>query len=258
MTSTAADPTIAAMVRAARAGGDVAIAHYRRGVAVERKPDGSPVTEADREAEQTIVEALRADFPDHGFLGEELGGAGPRAARFIIDPIDGTRNFIRQIPVWATLIALEEDGVITAGVVHQPVTGDLHTARRGRGATLNGERLAVSTIETLDRAMIVHPSLTLLRGDGYWSGFVRLVDATRRQRGFGDFLCFTTIAEGRADVGLGLGVKPWDLAPLKLLVEEAGGRFTDLDGVQTIEAGHALATNTRLHAATLAVLRGGA
>ena len=248
------DSTVEAMVRAARSGAEVALAHYRRGVPAALKPDGSPVTVADREAEQAIVEALGAVFPDHGFLGEEMGAAGPSGARFIIDPIDGTRNFIRRIPWWATLIALEEGGEITAGVVYQPVTGDLHAARRGRGAFLNGERLRVSDIETLDRALLVHPSLTLLRGDGLWDAFVRLVDATPRQRGFGDFLCYTTVAEGRAEIGLGVNVKAWDLAALKLLVEEAGGRFTDFDGVPTIDSRQAVATNGRLHDAVLALL----
>ena len=247
-------PVLKAMVAAARAGAEVARAHFRRGIAATTKPDGSPVTAADREAEETIVGHLRRAFPDHGFLGEESGAEGPTAARFIIDPIDGTRNFVRGIPFWATLLALEEDGAITAGVVCQPMTGDLHVARRGGGAFLNGERLRVSTVDRLDRAMLVHPSLTLLRGDGRWEPFVRLVSATTRQRGFGDFLCFTTIAEGKADVGLGLNVKAWDLAPLRLLVEEAGGRFTDLAGVPSIASGHALATNGRLHDATLALL----
>ena len=221
------------------------------------KPDRSPVTVADREAERAIVDALRPAFPGHGFLGEEMGEEGPRERRFVIDPIDGTRNFIRRIPVWATLLALEEGGEVTAGVVYQPMTGDLHVARKGEGAFLNGERLCVSTIETLTEATLIHPSLGLIRADGYWEGFVRLVDATRRQRGFGDFMCYTMVAEGKAEVGLGVHVKPWDLAPVRILVEEAGGRFTDLEGVATIGSGTGLATNGRLHAAALALVGAG-
>src|SRR5262245_9346159 len=194
------DRILDAMVDAARAGGAVAAGHFRRGVAVQTKPDGSPVTAADTDAERVIVDRLRREFRDHGFLGEESGAEGPTGARFVMDPIDGTRNFVRGIPFWATWLAPEEGGEVTAGVVYQPLTGDLHTARRGGGSFLNGERLAVSTIDALGRAMLVHPSLTLLRGD-LWPGFVRLVDATGRQRGFGDFLCFTTIAEGRAELG---------------------------------------------------------
>ncbi|HAM55156.1 MAG TPA: histidinol phosphate phosphatase, partial [Candidatus Rokubacteria bacterium] len=126
------------MVEAARAGGEIALAHFRRGVEATLKPDGSPVTEADREAEEVIARTLGAACPEHGVLGEELGARGPSERRFIVDPIDGTRNFIRGIPLWATLVALEEHGEVTAGVVYQPVTRDLHTARRGQGAFLNG------------------------------------------------------------------------------------------------------------------------
>jgi len=251
----AVDRTLDAMVDAARAGATVAEGYFRRGgVEVTLKPDRSPVTAADREAEQVIVERLRRAFPGHGFLGEELGADGPVEARFVIDPIDGTRNFVRGIPYWATLLALEEGGEITAGVVYQPMTGDLHVARRGRGAFLNGARLSVSAVDRLDGAMLVHPSLPLLRGEPLWTRFVRLVDATRRQRGLGDFLFGTTIAEGCAEIGLGLSVKLWDLAPLRLLVEEAGGRFTDFDGAPTIGSGGAVATNGRLHDATLALI----
>lgn len=244
------------MVEAARAGAEVALAHYRRGVEVTLKPDCSPVTAADREAEQAIVEALRAAFPGYGFLGEELGAEGPTARRFVIDPIDGTRNFIRRIPLWATLIGLEEDGEVTAGVVYQPVTGDLHAARKGQGAFLNGEPIRVSAVDRVADAVLVHPSLGLLRTDGRWGAFLRLVDATARQRGLGDFLCFTTIAEGKAEIGIGVNVRPWDVAPLRLLLEEAGGRFTDLAGVPRIDAGAALATNGRLHDTALALIRG--
>jgi histidinol-phosphatase len=221
------------------------------------KPDRSPVTAADREAEAAIVERLRRAFPDHGVLGEELGASGPTRARFIVDPIDGTRNFVRGIPVWATLVALEEAGEITAGVVYQPMTGDLHVARRGQGAYLNGERLRVSDIGRLEEATLVHPTLTLIRQEGLWEGFVRLVDATARQRGFGDFLCSTFVAEGKVEIGLSLGVKIWDVAALRLLVEEAGGRFTDLGGARSLHSGTALATNGRLHEATLRLLREG-
>ena len=252
------DATVEAMIAAARAGGDAAAAHFRRGITATLTPDRSPVTGADREAEELIAGRLARDFPGHGLLGEETGASGPEGARFIVDPIDGTRNFVRGIPFWATLIALEEGGEVTAGVVYQPVSGDLHVCRRGAGAFLNGARLRVSAEPALDRAMLVHPSLTLLRGADLWPGFVRLIDATARQRGFGDFLCFTTIAEGRAEIGIGLNVKPWDLAPLRLLVEEAGGRFTSWDGVPTIATDRAVATNGALHDRTLALLAGGA
>jgi histidinol-phosphatase len=127
-----------AAVEAARAAGQIALKYYRGGFEVTIKPDATPVTQADREAERAIVEILSRAFPDCGVLGEEFGGSGSRERRWIIDPIDGTKNFVRRVPLWATLIGLEERGEITVGVVHNPVTGDLYTARRGVGASLTG------------------------------------------------------------------------------------------------------------------------
>jgi len=165
-------------VEAARAAGEIALTYYRGGFSVTMKSDLTPVTQADREAEKTIVGILSHAFPDHGFLGEEFGERGRDDVRWIIDPIDGTKNFIRHIPVWATLIALEERGDVTVGVIYNPVTGDLCTARRGHGAYLNGVRLAVSPVATLGSAALVHAGLRILREAGHWDGFVRLVDAT--------------------------------------------------------------------------------
>lgn len=251
------DRLLEVAVEAARAAGEVAMKYFRRGVGVTLKPDRSPVTEADRAAEHVVVEVLHGAFPEYGVLGEELGARGSQEVRWIIDPIDGTRNFVRGIPIWAVLIALEEHGEVTAGVVLSPVTDQLYTARRGDGAFLGGERLRVSPIPTLDQATLVHASLNLLRGGLHWDGFARLVDATERQRGFGDYMCYTLVAEGKADVAVeGPDLKPWDLAPVKILVEEAGGRFTDFAGAPTIYSGTALATNGRLHDAALVLIRG--
>ncbi len=250
----AVDPLIEVMVAAARAGGAVALRHFERGVATEWKADHSPVTVADREAEAAIIAVLARDFPDHGFLGEETGAHGAAGARFIVDPIDGTRNFIRGLPFWGTLLALEEDGAVTAGVAYAPITGECFTARRGAGAFLDGQRLRVSDVGSLAEATLLHASLTLFRRRGRWDGLVRLVDATGRQRSPGDFYGYTMVAQGVAEIGVGLNVKAWDLAPLRLIVEEAGGRFTDLDGIPTISSGSALATNARLHDQVLALL----
>ncbi len=249
-----------AMIGAAREAGEVALRYYRGGFDVMIKADLTPVTQADREAEQLIVERLGRAFPDCGFLGEEFGDSGARDRRFIIDPIDGTKNFVRGIPVWATLLALEEGGEVTAGVVHNPVLGEMFWARRGGGAFRNGERLTVSKIAQLAEAQLIHAALRPLRQAGYWERFARLVDATDRQRGFGDSMGYTLVAEGKAEIYAelyvdGSGLKPWDLAPCKILVEEAGGVFTDLDGRPTIYTGSALATNGYLHEAALGLLR---
>jgi histidinol-phosphatase len=249
------DRALTAAIEAARAAAEVALKYYRTGFDVTLKPDATPVTQADQGAEQAIREVLGRAFPAHGFLGEELGAVGDQARRWIIDPIDGTKNFVRHVPIWATLIAFEEAGAITVGVIHNPVTGDLLAARRGGGARLNGERVRVSTIAGLREATLLHAGLKLLKDAGYWDGFARLVDATDRQRGFGDYLGYTLVAEGKAEIYLETDLKPWDLAPCKVIVEEAGGRFTDFAGVPTIYSGHAFATNGVLHDAALALFR---
>jgi histidinol-phosphatase len=244
-------------VEAARAAGEIALRYYKAGgMKVTMKADQTPVTQADREVEQAIIRILSRAFPEHGFLGEEFGTRGPEDVRWIIDPIDGTKNFVRHIPVWATLIALEEHGHVTVGVIYNPVTGDLCTVRRGGGAFLNGARLAVSTTADLSASWLVHAGLRILREGGHWDGFVRLVDATERQRGFGDYLGYQLVAEGKAEVYMESDLKPWDLAPCRLMIEEAGGRFTDFTGAPSIYSGTALATNGRVHDAALALLRG--
>jgi histidinol-phosphatase len=246
-------PALDVAVEAARAAGTIARKYFHGDFDVTIKPDQSPVTQADREAEHVITDMLKNAYPDHGILGEEFGAQGARDRRWIIDPIDGTRNFVRRIPIWATLIALEEQGEITVGVIHT-ATGELYTAVRGGGAFVNGDRLRVSDVREIGEAFLVHASLTLVKRAGYWDRFMGLVDATDRQRGFGDYMGYTLVAEGKADIYCEVDLKPWDLAPCKLLVEEAGGRFTDLDGRPTIYSGTALATNGRLHDAALALL----
>ncbi|PYM44682.1 MAG: histidinol phosphate phosphatase, partial [Candidatus Rokuibacteriota bacterium] len=159
-----------AAVDAARAAGHIALKHFHRGVEVALKPDDTPVTRADREAERAIVEILGRAFPAYGVLGEEFGGHGTSEVRWIIDPIDGTKNFVRGIPVWATLIALEERGEVTVGVIHNPVTAELYTARRGAGACLNGARIRVSDEGELHQSSFVHAGLGVVRKSGYWDG----------------------------------------------------------------------------------------
>ena len=255
------DRALEAALDAARAAGAIALRYFRSDVRVMRKADQTPVTQADQEAEAAIVERLRPAFPDVGFLGEEFGAQGSQSRRWIVDPIDGTKNFVRGIPYWATLIALEEEGEVTLGIVHSPATGELYWAQRGQGAWVDGAALRVSRVDRLADAMLVHSSLNLLRpldGGRWWDGFVRLVERTDRQRGFGDYFGYTFVLRGQAEVMLEADVKPWDIAPFKVLFEEAGGRFTDFAGQPTIYSGTALASNGRLHADALAALNGSA
>jgi histidinol-phosphatase len=254
---TAMHPALGAAIEAARAAGEIALRYYHGGVEVTLKPDQTPVTEADRQAEQAITAILGRAFPDWGFLGEEFGEAGSAETRWIIDPIDGTKNFVRGIPVWAVLIALEERGEVTTGVVHNPATGDLYTARRGEGAFANGRPIRVSDCGRMKDAMLLHSGLPLLRAEGWWDGFLRLVDASYRTRGFGDYYGYGLLAEGKAEVYVEVDLKPWDIAAVKILVEEAGGRLTDFSDRPTIYDGRVLASNGRLHDEALRLLNGG-
>lgn len=234
-------------IAAAKAGGAVALRYFRTGVTVERKQDFSPVTVADREAEQEAVAVLQKAFPAYGVLGEEFGERDGSGARWIIDPIDGTKSFIRGIPFFATLIALEEDGEITTGAVYAPATGDLLYAQRGAGAFDQNGPLRVSTVDNIHRAMLVFGGVGLLRTRGYWPAYERLVDNSGRQRAYGDYFGYTFIARGQAEAMIDIDLKPWDLAALKIIVEEAGGRFTDFDGRATAFGGSAIASNGLVH-----------
>jgi len=236
--------------------GETALRYFHGGTNVSIKSDGTPVTQADKESEEIIVETLRKEMPDCGFLGEEFGEQGPKEKRWIIDPIDGTKNFIRGIPVWAVMIGLEEEGEITAGVVYNPATKQLWTAAKGSGAYCNDKRISVSAVDSLAEAQLLHGGLNALRKSSYWDSFVRLVESTKRQRGPGDYLGYMLVAQGQGEIYLEKDLKPWDIAANQIIVKEADGEFTDMDGTSTIYAGSALATNGRLHKSVLEILRG--
>jgi histidinol-phosphatase len=227
---------------------------FRSALTVERKADDSPVTAADRQCEERIVEVLRAAFPDYGVLGEELGESEDAPVRWIIDPIDGTNSFIRGIPYFASLIALEEEGEVTVGIVHAPMTGDLLYARRGAGAYDQNGRVRVSEQRVLAQSMLVFGGASVLRRSGWWAAYERLVDRSGRQRGYGDYFGYTFVMRGQAEAMIDVDLKPWDLAALKVIVEEAGGRFTDFEGRRSIYSGTAVASNGCVHDEILSCL----
>lgn len=250
------DAILNAAIEAAKAAGEVALHYFRTNLAVEIKADRTPVTRADRECEAKIVEILRSYFPRHGFLGEELGEqTGTANSRWIIDPIDGTKNFIRGIPFFTTLIALEEEGDITMGVMYAPATNDLLYARKGNGTFANGRQVHVSDLGNLSEAMLVHGGLKDLKVRPCWQPFLRLVDATARQRGFGDALGHSVVICGQAEIALEPEIKPWDVAATKILVTEAGGRYSDFAGTSSIYTGSAVISNGRVHDAVINILQ---
>jgi histidinol-phosphatase len=226
---------------------------------VETKPDLTPVTEVDRAVEAAIREHLGRVRPGEPVLGEEFGAdGGGRAAevRWIVDPIDGTKNYVRSIPVWATLIAVEREGELTAGLASAPALGRRWWAARGRGAFADGAPIAVSSVSRLEDAQLCFGGLRTWAAAGLQDGFLALAGRCWRSRGFGDFWMHMLVAEGSADIAAEGEVNLWDLAAVKVIVEEAGGRFTDLGGVATASGGSAVSTNGLLHDEVLRLLRG--
>jgi histidinol-phosphatase len=228
---------------------------FRGGLTVERKQDGTPVTEADRGVERELRAVLARERPEDGVTGEEYGTEGEGARRWLLDPIDGTKNFVRGIPVFATLIALEVAGRIEVGVVSAPALGARWWAARGGGAHASGRRVRVSEVASLDQAQLAYDSVPGFAVRGLEERFLGLARRCARTRGFGDFWSHVLVAEGCVEVAVEPEVSPWDLAPLIVIVEEAGGRFTDLDGRARIDGGSAVASNGILHDAVLDALR---
>jgi histidinol-phosphatase len=234
-------------------------------LAVETKPDLTPVSEADHAVEQAVRERLAEIRPGDSVVGEEFGvSAAEGARRWIIDPIDGTQNYVRGIPVWATLLALQDGEEITVGVASAPAISRRWWAARGHGAFvedgLDGgvgggpRRLAVSAVRELGDAQLCFPGLDDWDGPGGLDGLIELAGRCWRSSGFGDFWSYMLVAEGAADITCEPVVSLWDLAAPQIIVEEAGGRFSDLRGIRTAAGGNALATNGPLHDEALAIV----
>ena len=218
-------------------------------LAVTTKPDLTPVSDADRAAEQAIRERLAEARPGDAVIGEEFGltpGAGI-GRRWVLDPIDGTKNYVRGIPVWGALIALERDGEPAIGVVSAPALGRRWWAARGQGAFANGEPIHVSAVAGLGDAQLSYDSMVGFEHHGLGEVALDLARRCWRSRGLGDFWSHVLVAEGAVDVAVEPEVAVWDVAPLLVIVEEAGGRFTDLAGARRVDGGSAVSTNGLLH-----------
>lgn len=227
-------------------------------LAIETKPDLTPVTDADKGAEQALRTLLSQERPDDTVFGEEFGGTTASVGRqWIIDPIDGTKNFVRGVPVWCTLITLVDDGVPVVGVISAPALGRRWWAGHGLGAhtSFGGRerRIRVSGVRDLASASLSYSDLTT-GWDDRRDRFVALTDEVWRVRAYGDFWSYCLVAEGAVDIACEPEVKVWDIAPLDILIREAGGSFTSLDGAPGPHGGSALATNGVLHDAVRARL----
>jgi len=244
-------------VTAAREAGQLALGYFDANVKIEWKRDESPVTVADREAEQLLRATLLRAFPNDGFLGEEFGDSpGTSGFRWIIDPIDGTRNFVRNIPLWGTLVGLTHHGEAIAGVVEVPALGHSYRAIRGEGAFRGERRLRVSDVSDLGKSTMFYTNLSWFERAGRRDDFLKLAQSVQTQRGYGDFYGHVLVAQGSGDVMVEHGVHIWDVAALQPIVEEAGGRFSNWDDGCDLTRPDVIVTNGRLHQDVLRILAG--
>ncbi len=249
-------PELATALAAAREAADLSRQYYQSNLEVEIKADRTPVTRADVECEQLIRQTLLAACPDYGFFGEETGRTGAdAAATWLVDPIDGTKGFVREYPFFSTQIALLKDDVLTVGVSMGTMFDELAWAERGQGAFMNGERLAVSDIDSLAAASVSTGNLRSIAGGDGWQRLGRVLATADRTRGYGDFYHYHLLAAGKIEAVIESDVNILDIAALAVIVEEAGGIFTDLNGGPiTLATRSVLAANAALHPVLLDML----
>jgi histidinol-phosphatase len=255
-TSTRLSILLEAARDAARVAGDIAMRHYRTALTIESKVDGSPVTIADREAEGAVREWIAERFPEDAIEGEELGiTRGDAQRRWVIDPIDGTKTFVRGVPLWGTLIAVIEDREVLAGAAYFPAVGEIIAAAPGEGAWWNDARSAVSRVDRIDRATVLTTDARYPGDDAKRSAWQALSGQALVSQTWGDCYGYLLVATGRAEVMADPRMSVWDAAALQPIIEEAGGVFTDWSGARTAFGGNAIATNAELAAETRALLR---
>jgi histidinol-phosphatase len=247
LSDSALDSSIAPAAELARLTGTIALEHYRSRLVIETKADGSPVTVADRAAETAAREWVRRYFPEDGVLGEEFGEERPAAPRrWIIDPIDGTKSFIRGTPLWGSLVALCEGEKVLAGAAYFPAVDELIAAAPGAGCWWNGSRCAVSSVDVLSGATVLTTDERFRDTPRLYAGWSRVAESAGVSRTWGDCFGYLLVATGRAEAMVDPILSPWDAAALQPIIQEAGGRFTDWHGNETAFGGSAVATNLLL------------
>lgn len=236
---------------------EVILKHFSGSVKYKLKPDQTPVTIADAEAEKVIVKILKSKFPNHGFLGEELGDNNIQAEYvWVIDPIDGTKNYLRGIPLFGTELALIKNGEFIVGVSNSPATGEMIYAEKGKGAYIKGKKIKVSNIDCLEKSYLSFGNTKYFTQDGLGGKLLELSTTTQAFRGFGDFWSYHLLAKGNIDIVMEAKLAIWDVAPFKVIIEEAGGIFTDIKGKEVnINTTSILAANRALHPQMLAKFR---
>jgi histidinol phosphatase-like enzyme (inositol monophosphatase family) len=243
-------------LEAAWTAGRVTLGYFQTRLDVERKGDDSPVTAADRAAEQTLRDLIGRRWPDHGIIGEEYGRQpGASGLTWVIDPIDGTKSFICGVPLYSCLLALTDGTRPLVGVAHFPALGETIYAARGMGCFHNGRRAHVSAVSDLGEAVLLASEIGGYAKHGKADAWEQLVARTRIQRTWGDAYGYLLVATGRAEIMLDAVMNIWDCAPLGVILEEAGGTFTDWQGRPTIDAGESIATNGALFEQVMALTR---
>lgn len=242
-------------INAAKLAGDLALKYFKSQPEVEYKPDNTPVTRADREAEKLIRKIIAQKFPDHGIIGEEFEPVKAQARfKWVIDPIDGTKSFIRGIPFWSTLLALLDADKPIIGICYFPALDQFYRAQKGKGAFLNDRPVHVSKVSKLENAFISHGGIKYFEKEHKLKGFLKLMEVVQCNRGFGDAFGYALVAQGKIDAFLEGGNKIHDVAAPSILIEEAGGKFTDMSGNFSLTTGSDLATNGLLHPQVLKLL----
>ena len=242
-------------MKAAGESGKILMRYYKKKFITNMKPDNTPVTNIDRLSEKEIVSIIKKEFPDHNFLGEEFKYTDTCSEfKWIIDPLDGTKQFVRGTPFFGCMIGLERNGKIIAGVVNMPALKIFACASKGKGAFVNGKRAKVSKISNLRESFVTFGEIR--KDYPYTKSLLNLLDCCMTQKGFGDILGYVLLAQGSVDVIVDQPF-PWDIAAVKIIVEESGGKVTDFNGKDTIYSRNTISTNGKLHEDVLKIMNGG-
>lgn len=241
-------------IKAAKESGKILNKYFRTNLNVDTKDDKSPVTVADKESENKIVSIIKKPFPEHNFLGEEFPYKKTKSEyTWIIDPLDGTKCFVHGLPFFANCIGLEKNGEMILGTVYMPAMNLFAYAEKGKGAFINEKKVRVSDVKILKNAYMVFGDVDEPFTNGYGKEFLQLLRKCQGHRGYGDAIGYILIAQGYADIFLD-SPKPWDVAAAKIIIEEAGGKFTDFKGKSTIYSNHTIATNGKVHKEVIKIL----
>lgn len=223
---------------------------------IEKKADMTPVTKADKEAEEIIITTIKKQFPNHGFLGEEFGKENESSEfQWIIDPIDGTKNFIHGLDFYGTVLGLKHQGKIILGVSNMPSLGELLVASEDEQTTLNGKKVSVSKVDAINEAYVTVGGFAGLKNTSYLAALIEIENKTLNMRGYGDVHGYHLVATGRADVMFEPYTKPWDISAYQIIIKQAGGTYSDFYGNESALGPTSLATNGKLHNTMLALLK---